>query len=226
MITKRSVMFSTFALAAVISAAIIWLGLPHDREVKSLGIFLFKLVPFICATEAIAWLDPAWLRRPQLRAAVVVLTFSVYFLYFIPRLFYYSDNFNTFYYYVLTMTPVLIVSLTLAFRLGGGSGALSRRVGYASLLVMLSGLEDLSYLTTTPQTGGVPAVWTLASHMTVFVGHPLTRTEAFIFIGIHVVLALAVLTVPASWFHRRSQTDATTAPAADTPAETPTPVAS
>jgi hypothetical protein len=33
--------------------------------------------------------------------------------------------------------------------------------------------------------------------MTVFLGHPLTKAQAFVFIGIHVILAALVLFLPA-----------------------------
>jgi hypothetical protein len=45
-------------------------------------------------------------------------------------------------------------------------------------------------------------VWTWAHHMTVFVGHPLTRNQAFAFIAVHVVLALLVLFLPATALSR------------------------
>lgn len=218
-VRREAVAFTVFAVAAAAAAAFVWFGLPHDREVKSLGVFLLKLVPFICATEAIAWLPTRWVRSTTLKLVLVVLAFCGYFLYFVPRLFFYSDDFPTFYYYMLTMTPVLILSLALAYRLGGGAGAGARRIGYASILVMLSGLEDLSFLTTTPGQGPIPQVWTWASHMTVFVGRPLHKAEAFVFIAIHVVLAVAVLTVPTRWLRRsRTPTPADPAPADPAPA--------
>jgi len=46
----------------------------------------------------------------------------------------------------------------------------------------------------------IPEVWTWASHITVFLGHPATKIEAFAFIGVHVILALLVLFLPGRVF--------------------------
>jgi hypothetical protein len=40
---------------------------------------------------------------------------------------------------VLTLTPFLILALVLAYRLGGGSPGMVRRLGYAMILLQLSG---------------------------------------------------------------------------------------
>jgi hypothetical protein len=42
----------------------------------------------------------------------------------------------------------------------------------------------------------MPEVWSWASHMTVFLGHPPTKYQAFAFIAIHVALAALVLFLP------------------------------
>ena len=47
-----------------------------------------------------------------------------------------------------------------------------------------------------PRFWPIPEVWTWASHMTVFLGHPPTKAEAFGFIGVHLVLAGLVLFLP------------------------------
>jgi hypothetical protein len=66
---------------------------------------------------------------------------------------------------------------------------------------MLSGLEDLAFLTINPHTDphfmSIPDQWTWASHINVFFGRPVTQYEAYGFIAVHVVLALVVLLLPA-----------------------------
>jgi hypothetical protein len=203
---RHNVTFGVLAVLAAVAAAVVWFFLPHDRDVKSLGIFLFKLVPFIFATEAVAQLDLALVRRWRLVRVVVPLSFAVFFLYFVPKIFFYKDDFPNLYYHVLVLTPVVIVSLATAYRLGGGSSGEVRRIAYAMLLIMLSGLEDLAFLTvndhTDPPWNHIPAVWDWASHMTVFLGHPPTRNEAYAFIAVHVALAAFVLVVPTRWVER------------------------
>ncbi|MEU6886001.1 hypothetical protein ABZ918_12425 [Streptomyces viridosporus] len=217
---RRNAPFLVLAALAAVFAGIVWFAMPHDREVKSLGILLFKLVPFVFATEAIARLDPVWAQRIRLQM-VIPVCFLVYFLYFVPKIFFVAENHPELYYYVLTLTPFVILSLVLSFRIGGGAAHLVRRLSYAMILLMLSGLEDLAFLTvnehTDPAWQTIPEVWTWASHMTVRLGHPASKYEAFAFIAVHVVLALLVLFAPRRWFaplarvFRRTPVQASTA---------------
>jgi hypothetical protein len=211
MIPRRQQGFVLFVALAIASAAFVWFGLPHDREVKSLWIFLLKLLPFVFAAEAVARLDAEAARRRRLPLLLIPPTFLAYFLYFVPKIFFYGaevdgtrDSYYSLYYNVLTLTPLLILSLVLAYRLGGGSAATVRRLAYGMLLLMLSGLEDLAFLTvnnhTDPAYQHIPAVWTWASHMTVFIGHAPTKHEAYAFITVHVLLALAVFLSPQKWW--------------------------
>ena len=205
-VLRRNAVFLVLLALAAGCAAVVWFGLPHDREVKSLAIFLFKLLPFVFAVEAVARLDLELARRLHLVRILLPAAFAVYFLYFVPKIFFYLDDFPTVYYHILALTPIIIVSLVLAYRLGGGTAGNVRRVGYALLLIMLSGLEDLAFLTvnnhTEPPYNEIPAVWEWASHMTVFLGHPPTRNEAFAFIAVHVVLVVFLLVAPTRWFEK------------------------
>ncbi|WP_431996381.1 hypothetical protein [Streptomyces fungicidicus] len=200
---RRNAPFLVLAALAAVFAGIVWFAMPHDREVKSLGILLFKLVPFVLATEAIAQLDPVWAQRIRLHL-VVPVCFLVYFCYFVPKIFFVAENHPELYYYILTLTPFVILSLVLAFRIGGGAAHLVRRLSYAMILLMLSGLEDLAFLTvndhTDPAWQTIPEVWTWASHITVFLGHPASKYEAYAFIAVHVLLALFLLFAPTRWF--------------------------
>lgn len=211
MIPPKPLGFLMFAGLAVASAAFVWFGLPHDREVESLGIFLVKLLPFVFATEAVARLDVEWAKRLRFVLLLVPFAFLVYFLYFVPKIFFFGgvasgtrEAFYGLYYHVLTVTPFLILAMVLAFRLGGGTAALVRRLAYGMLLLMLSGLEDLAFLTvndhTDPAYATIPEVWDWASHITVFIGHPPTKYEAYAFIAVHVVLALLVFFSPQRWW--------------------------
>jgi hypothetical protein len=202
-VLRRNAAFLVLIALAAGCAAVVWFVLPHDREVKSLGIFLFKLLPFVFATEAIARLDVELARRLHLVRILIPAAFCVFFLYFVPKIFFYLDDFPTVYYHILVLTPIIIMSLTLAYRLGGGTAANVRRIAYAMLLIMVSGLEDLAFLKvnhhTDPRWATIPDVWTWASHMTVFLGHPPTKNEAFAFIAVHVVLVVFVLAAPSRW---------------------------
>jgi len=209
---RRHLPFALLAVAAVAGAVVVWLALPREREVGSVWELLAKLVPFVLATEAIARLDGDLARRRWLARLALPAAFLVFFCWFVPKIFYYNEQFDRLYYYVLTLTPFVVLSLALAYRLGGGTSGEVRRVAYASLLLMLSGLEDLAFLILSPHTDPrfwpIPEVWTWASHMTVFLGHPPTKAEAFAFITVHVALAGLVLLLPGravAWLLRRGR---------------------
>src|ERR1044072_6551321 len=145
MIPRKHLGFLIFAALAVLAAAFVWFGLPHDPQVKSLWIFLVKLLPFVLATEAISRLDAEWAKRLKLHVLAIPAAFMVYFLYFVPKIFFFGSEvagtreaYYDLYYHVLTLTPLIIVSLAMAFRLGGGSAGAGRRLGSGMLLVMLS----------------------------------------------------------------------------------------
>jgi hypothetical protein len=193
-----------FGALAVVLAGVIWFGLPHDREVSSWYLLLFKLTPFAAASIAVAWMDVDWARRLRLHLFALPACFLVFFCFFVPKLFFYStqeDGFPAMYYHMLTLVPFIILSMVLAYRLGGGSRSGVLRVAFALMLLQLSGVEDLAFLTVNDHPAdsrfaNIPEVWDWASHMTVFLGHPPTKNEAFAFIAVHVVLALLVLFLP------------------------------
>jgi hypothetical protein len=189
-----------FALAAGVA-----LGMKPSRDLTSVWVLLVKLAPFVAASVAIAWLDRDWARRLRLHLVLPPLCFLVFFTYFVPKIFYYHnvDNFDLLYYTVLIEVPFIILSLVLSARLGGASTGTVLRLAGAMILLQLSGIEDLAFVTIATMSGampGIPRVWTWADHITVVIGHPPTRDEAFAFIGVHVVLAVLVLALPGRFF--------------------------
>lgn len=205
--TARRTDFWIFAVLTVLSAAGVAFGLPHNREVGSLAEFVLKLIPFILAAETIARLDVEAFRRLGAVRVLIPLCFLVFFAYFVPRVFYWGgvrtedeDAFGSLYYTVLLLVPFMILALTLAYRLGGGSPRVVRRLAYGMLLIMVSGIEDLAFLTVNDLRGTpfdpIPQTWTWPSHMKVRLGHWPSKEEAFAFIGVHLTLALVVLATP------------------------------
>ncbi|WP_051468109.1 hypothetical protein [Actinomadura oligospora] len=189
-------------VVAAVLGAIVWFALPHEHDITSLWMFLFKLTPFVAASVAVAYLDQAWARRLRLPEIAVPACFLVFFCFFVPRIFFVAKKPGfELYYTVLTEVPFIILALALAYRLGGGKRGTTLRLCGAMMLLQLSGLEDLAYLTvnhhTDPAWTPIPKVWKWADHMKVFLGHYPTKGEAYAFITVHVILALAVLFVPA-----------------------------
>jgi hypothetical protein len=185
---------------AVVLAGIIWFGLPHEREIESLWLFLFKLAPFAAAGVAIAWLDLRWARRLRLQLVLIPASFLAFFCLFVPRIFFYRSIPSAEHYYtILTLVPFIILALVLAYRLGGGPRSTTLRLCAALIILQLSGLEDLAFFVTNPHPEGwasIPAVWDWANHIRVRLGHYPTRDEAYVFIVVHVTLALVVLFLP------------------------------
>ncbi len=192
--------FLLLSAGAVLSAALVAVVLTKD--VDNLGIFLLSLVPFVLATEAIAVLPTRWVRHGQVQAALGVLAFLVVYAGFVPRMFgsFLDESFDGFYELVRVFTPYLILALALVLRLGGGQGRTVRRLSYAALLVMLSGLEDLMFWVW--QGESPPELWTWADHITVRLGHVATLGEAVALMTVHLLLAAGMLLVPDRWWDR------------------------
>ena len=188
--------FFALVLATLVSGVLLVALAPGGKQLDSLWLFLAYLVPFVLAAETIAALDPQWLSRWRLPEVVGVLTFTAVFCGFVPRMFdrVIADDFDGFYELVRILAPLLILAFALHQRLGGSAAATVRRISYASILVMLSGLEDLSFWLWRGQP--VPQRWDWADHMTVRLGHVASRTEAYVFIAAHLVAAVAVLCWP------------------------------
>lgn len=179
-------------LACVMALAVHEL-VPND--VENLGSFLFALVPFVLAAEAVARFPDVW-RAWWVPAVLATVTFTVAMAGFAPLMFgsMVDNDFDRFYAQMRMLMPFLILALALMVRLGGGTGGQVRRSAYACLLVMLSGLEDLMF--SVWRGAEIPDKWDWAEHMTVRLGHVASQNEAFVFIGVHLALAVAVMFAP------------------------------
>lgn len=191
------------AVLAAGSALVVHEVVPND--VENLGSFLFALVPFVLAAEAVAVFPRSWARIWFVPGLLATLAFAVMMGIFAPTMFgrFVEEDFDGFYALMRIVMPFFILTVVMALRLGGGSGGQVRRTAYASLLVMLSGLEDLMFQVWAGNP--IPDQWDWAEHMTVRLGHVASQTEAFVFIGVHLVVALLVLLVPLPGHRRRQQ---------------------
>jgi len=184
------------AAGALASAAYVAVAFPKQQEIANVWVLLAHLVPFVFGTELVASLRPEWFRRGRLTELIQIATFVVVFCYFVPRMFdrFIATDFDTFYYLLLTLMPLLILAFAVQHRLGGGRAATVRRGAYASIMVMLSGAEDVMFWILRGRP--IPERWTWASHINVFFGHVVSRDTAFIFIGIHLLLAALIVVLP------------------------------
>jgi hypothetical protein len=199
----RTLLLAAGTLAAAVLAR---LATPYQQAIPNVGVLLVNLVPFALATETVASVPPAWFDRWRLRECVLVGMFAVVFCWFAPHMFdrAMKGDFDHFYDYMRTLMPLLIVALVTALRLGGGRPGTVRRVAWASILVMLSGLEDALFWVWRGQP--VPARWDWAYHITVVLGHVASRTEAYTFIAVHLAAAVAVVALPDLFWCRLSAT--------------------
>ena len=187
----------SFIIAAVLAGVIIFV-LPQDREVKSLGIFLFKLLPFLFASLAIASVKRDVLQNIYLKYLLIIGSYLLFFTYLIPKIIFHRGEFEELYYILLITAPYIILCLVLTFRLGGANGGQTLRLAFALLLIMVSGIEDLAYFTVNfdPNWGPLPEVWDWVTHIAVRIGRPPTRNDIVISVIIHFILAVGVLVLP------------------------------
>lgn len=202
--SKPAVRTVVLAVLTLVSAATVYVAFPKQQTLGNVGVLLAHLVPFVFATETIASLKPAWFERWRLRELTQIVTLAIVFFGFVPMLFHkviaQTLDFDKFYYLMLTLVPLLILTWALHFRLGGGNPGAVRRAAYANLLLMLSGIEDVMFWVW--QHKPVPEHFTWASHINVFLGHVATRADAYVFIAIHVVLAALIVFLPDRFWRR------------------------
>lgn len=188
------------AVLTLVSAVVVLVAFPQEQSIANAGVFIGHLVPFVLGAETIASLRPEWFGRWRLREVAQVGSFVLVFCYFVPRMFdrSLSGDSDGFYYLMLTLVPLLILSFVLHARLSGARPAIVRRAAYGNILIMLSGIEDALFWVW--RGDAIPRRWDWADHITVLIGHIASRTEAFVFIGVHLVLAVLVFTLPDSFW--------------------------
>ncbi|GAA1702304.1 hypothetical protein ACBR40_15775 [Nonomuraea sp. AD125B] len=199
-------------VVAVALAGLVRFVLPYEQDITTLWGFLVKLTPQLAAIVAVAWLDVETARRLRLHLIALPALFLGFLLYFVPATFIRamdiedgSGTFEDLYLHVVVFVPFLIVALLVAYRIGGGSREGVLRTGAAMSILHVSGLEDLVAVSMNRRLDGIPEVWAWADHITVRIGHPATKAEAYAFIAAHVVAALLVLFLPRSLFRRLSR---------------------
>ncbi|SEN75447.1 hypothetical protein [Nonomuraea pusilla] len=197
---------------AVLGAAIatlIMAVLPPDRHVGSLAEVLYKVSPLVCAVLAVAGFP----RRPGLGlgllCALVVGYMGVIDTVNVLHVFAYAEAadrtaaFPELYQFMIFMNAFTVLAALFAYRLGGADAARVLKAGFAGILVMISGLNDLSMWVLGDWPDGRPEVLTWASHIAVFVGGPPTVPVAVAFCAVHLLLAAVVLALPVRrWLDR------------------------
>jgi hypothetical protein len=196
----RSWLWLVPAVPGAVLALLVTAVLPADSTLDNLGEWAFKLSPFVLAVFAVALLP-----RGRFGPVPVVLAVIVYMGYLdtamVTRILKFGRAptdaaFAPIYQFELFTATFVVLFGLLAYRMGGARTASVLKLGVAAILVVISGLNDLTFWATYDWPNGRPDVFAWASHMIVFTGGPPVPLTATVFVVVHLALAGAVLTVP------------------------------
>ncbi|MGI5185002.1 hypothetical protein ACQEVZ_52995 [Dactylosporangium sp. CA-152071] len=182
--------------------------LPPDRTIDNPAEFLLRISPVLFAVVAIGGFPQRAAPGLILLAAVVLGYMGVLDTLYVLRVVALADggDFAPFYQMAIFVNAFTVLAILFGYRLGGASTERVLRLGFASALVVVSGLNDLSFYYLNDWPEGRPARLDWASHITVFVGGTATPAVAIVFCAVHLLLAAAVLTLPRSTLRRRRET--------------------
>lgn len=194
-----------WVVPAALGGAIVLLTmvvLPPDRHVDHWYDVPIRTLPLFLAVLAVAGFP----QRPRLGAAAVLVTVVAFMGlvdtgYILEISAYASAEdqaaaFPDLYRMQLFVAAFVVVAVLFAYRLGGAPTERVIRTGLASILVVVSGLNDLTAWLLGDWEEGRPETLHWASHIEVFVGGPPTPLVALLFCAVHLALAAAVLLVP------------------------------
>jgi hypothetical protein len=195
------------AVAAAGLTVLIMGVLPPDRTIDNLFEWAFRISPVCFAVVAIALFPTRSGRNLVLLALLTVGYLGVLDTMVITRILEFAEAadqdaaFPRLYQMTIMLNAFVVLAIAFGYRLGGAKTGKVLRLGFAGTLVLVSGLNDLTFYYSYPWPDGRPARLGWASHITVFVGGVPTPTTAIVFCAVHLLLAAAVITVP--WWLRR-----------------------
>lgn len=186
--------------------ALIMLVLPADRALHGFGDFALKISPLVLAVVAIAFFP----RRPGWSVLLPLASIVVYMGYIDSAFFIQVDRladaalmqaakaqFAEYYRFSIFANAFVVLSAVFAFRMGGAPSAQVLKLGCAGILVLLSGLNDLTMWAMYDWPGGVrPETFDWASHVSVFLGYDPQLIDMLAFAWIHLALIAAILHLP------------------------------
>lgn len=190
--------------------------LPPDRVIHGAGDFLFKISPLALAVLTIA----AFPRRGPWALVLVVLGFIFYLGYVDSASFLNVSRlvdaalaskahaqFPDYYRFSIFVNAFVVLFALFAYRMGGGSAAQVLKLGFSGMLVLVSGLNDLTMWLMYPWPGGQrPQAFDWASHVAIFVGHAPRLVEMLAFLAVHLLLIAVILRLPLQrWLDRLAE---------------------
>jgi hypothetical protein len=186
--------------------ALIMLVLPADRMLHGFGDFALKITPLVLAVATIALFPrrPAWSVVLPLASIVVYMgyidsAFSIQ----VDRLAEAAQmqsakaQFSEYYRFSILANAFVVLSAVFAYRMGGAPSPRVLKLGCAGVLVLISGLNDLTMWAMYDWPGGVrPDTFDWASHVSIFLGHEPHLIDMLAFAWIHLTLIAAALHLP------------------------------
>lgn len=189
------------ALGAVV-AGLMLLVLPPDRTLDNVGEVFLRLSPVLLAVVAVAGFP----RHPGFGMVALGVLVVVYMGGVDTQNVLHVDEyaatggseeaFPAYYRFAIFLNAFTVLAVLFAYRLGGAGTARVLKVGVAAVLVVVSGLNDLSFWYLNDWRDGRPRTLSWASHIAVFVGGPPTALTAALFCLVHLALAGVVLALP------------------------------
>jgi hypothetical protein len=200
---RRGWLWLVPAVPAVALVMLIMVVMPPEQTLQNLGDWAFRLSPFVLAVVTVALL-PRWAFAPGLIVLAVVVYMGYLDTGMVLRILTLANApdeeqqslFEGVYQWELLTATFIVLFALFAYRMGGARTATVLKVGVASILVVISGLNDLTFWLTNDWPDGRPEVLRWASHIIVFVGGPPSVATAVVFLVVHFVLAAAVLMLP------------------------------
>jgi hypothetical protein len=197
-------------VAGLALTLLIMVVLPPDRTLHGPQDFLLKVSPLVLAVLTIALFPRGAGGAGAAALGLLVLGF-VFYLGFIDSAFVVQvgylveaategrggEQFDAFYRFAIFVNAYTVLSAVFAYRLGGAAAARALKLGGAGVLLLVSGLNDLTMWLMYPWPDGQrPEVFSWASHVSVFIGHPPTLPEMLLFLAAHLLLVALLLALP------------------------------
>jgi hypothetical protein len=186
--------------------ALIMLVLPPDRTLHGLGDFVLKVSPLLFAVLTIA-LFPT---RRRWSLYLPVLGFVAYLGYLdsafgiqVDRLVEAAQaqaeqaQFAQYYRFSIFVNAFVVLLGVFCFRMGGGSTARTLKLGLVGILLLISGLNDLTMWAMYAWPDGVrPDTFYWASHVSIFLGRDPGLFDMLAFVAVHLGLVVTIVHLP------------------------------
>ena len=200
---RRAWLWVVPAVPTAVLVLLLMVVLPPEQTLRNLADWAFRLSPFVLAVLTVALL-PRWRFGPALLVLGIIVYMGFLDTEMVLRILDLANApdseqealFEHVYQFELFTATFVVLFVLLAYRMAGARTTSVLKVGVASVLVVISGLNDLTFWLTNDWPDGRPEELRWASHIIVFVGGPPSAATAVVFLAVHLVLAGVVLALP------------------------------